>query len=711
MLTNYMSKTAVSEIVESVTDVFSVPLAIANLDGSFLFVPLNWARQSNVPTPEFVKYLVKMCADGDKPVVRVSPELPLAVVPLKFAGQDCAYGIIDLSGVNYSDELEMKKFLAAIARALHDMSIYGAWATNQQVSDVKIETREKVKGFQSGRESHAAVVKQMLESLVSLSLADVALVALIDDKMELLQTEYVAGDLELIPDCLKACSMGLWALHVKQPIVVTDLKGDPRCKRGALLDNIKKVGFWPLFIQDKTFGVLYIASLNPGSEPFQWEYVDNLALNMSFILEDRYRKGQASEVTRKINAINEISKILNSSLDLNKVLDLMADVFMNLFNCGICCVYLKDKYHSSLELMAARGVKNDELNEMVHRFHLGLEKTDKTFLMDFPILVKDREIGYLSMGNFPPGKPSAEDCELIRSFTHMAGIAVENTRMFDESRRTLLETITVLSLAIEARDKTMIGHSEKVRELAVALAEALELPESDISIIESAALLHDIGKLGVAEAVLNKTSALTTFEYEDFKSHPVVGADILKTVTSFEVIGDIVKHHHERHDGQGYPDNLKGEEIPLGSRILTIADTFASLVSKRNYRPARDPFEALEILKTNAGQQFDPDLVIVFEKIIRRRYSLKLEFNRDQSSVIPIEPRVAASELGLTERESEILIHIATGLNNKEIASILHLSEKTVKTHVTHILKKLNLPDRTKAAIYAIQKGLVQQAQ
>jgi len=289
----------------------------------------------------------------------------------------------------------------------------------------------------------------------------------------------------------------------------------------------------------------------------------------------------------------------------------------------------------------------------------------------------------------------------------MTGIAIHNSRMFQEAKRTLMETITVLSLAIEARDKSMFGHSEMVRELAIALAEEIGMAEDDISVIEAAGLLHDIGKLAIPESTLNKAGALSAQEYEEFKKHALIGSEILSAVTSFELIRDIVKYHHERFDGSGYPEGLKGENIPLGSRALAIADTFASLVSKRTYRSAKDPFEAMEILKDNSGKQFDPRLIEAFEKVVRKRYYLKIDLENKKNGISQKPIGLAAAELGLTEREGEVLAYIALGMTNKEIAASLYLSEKTVKTHVTHILKKLNLNDRTKAAVYAIQKGLV----
>ena len=182
----------------------------------------------------------------------------------------------------------------------------------------------------------------------------------------------------------------------------------------------------------------------------------------------------------------------------------------------------------------------------------------------------------------------------------------------------VVETVTSLAFAIDAKDQYTQGHSQKVSAYSVVLAQALGLDQSDVEEIRLAALLHDIGKVGIPEAILNKSGPLDPTEWETMKSHPELGAKILEPLETMARIRQMVQHHHEFYDGSGYPGRLRGEDIPYGSRVIAIADSYDTITSERSYKKGRSPEEAFAELERCAATQFDPAIVRVFVAKMRQ---------------------------------------------------------------------------------------------
>ncbi|MDD4220686.1 MAG: response regulator [Sphaerochaetaceae bacterium] len=173
-------------------------------------------------------------------------------------------------------------------------------------------------------------------------------------------------------------------------------------------------------------------------------------------------------------------------------------------------------------------------------------------------------------------------------------------------------TLLAFSETIEQKDAYTKGHCNRVSIISVAIAKAFRLPPESILVIEEGALLHDIGKIGISEQILNKSSTLTKEEYEIIKMHPVYGERIISHIELFQPYRSIIRSHHERIDGKGYPDGLKGEEIPLSVAMVSLADAFDSMTSDRAYRSAMSVEIVLEEIKLFSGTQFHPDVVDVF---------------------------------------------------------------------------------------------------
>ena len=183
-------------------------------------------------------------------------------------------------------------------------------------------------------------------------------------------------------------------------------------------------------------------------------------------------------------------------------------------------------------------------------------------------------------------------------------------------KRNGLNSVYALVGSVEAKDPYVYDHSRKVKTYAVALAEAVGLSPDQVANVSTAALLHDVGKIGVPNTVLIKKGKLNDEEWKVIKTHPKLGADIIRHIAHLAPCVNIVLYHHERWDGGGYPKGLKGEEIPIEARIIAIANTFAAMTTTLPYRPAFSLEETIKELRQCAGSQFDPELVDPFIRIV-----------------------------------------------------------------------------------------------
>jgi len=197
-------------------------------------------------------------------------------------------------------------------------------------------------------------------------------------------------------------------------------------------------------------------------------------------------------------------------------------------------------------------------------------------------------------------------------------LARRSFELYTKMRKVYLETIRALAAAIDAKDPYTKGHSERVSETSVALAQELNLTDKDIENIEYTALLHDIGKIGIADNILGKNSSLTDKEFDKIKEHPVMGAKIIEPVDFLKNSYEAIYHHHEKYDGKGYPDGLKEKDIPLLSRIIAVADAYDAMGSDRPYRKKLNKVKILKELKDQSGKQFDPEVVKALISVLDR---------------------------------------------------------------------------------------------
>ncbi len=207
-------------------------------------------------------------------------------------------------------------------------------------------------------------------------------------------------------------------------------------------------------------------------------------------------------------------------------------------------------------------------------------------------------------------------------------INYELKETYNKLEKAYLENIETLRYAVEAKDPYTKGHSDRVSAYSVLLGKKLGLSDKDINTLRVGGLFHDIGKIGVPDNILLKTTKLTSDEYSKIKNHPTIGTHILSNATIFKDTLPIVKHHHERYDGNGYPDKLKGEEIPYLARITAVADAFDAMTSKRSYRDSLDLEYVKSEIKNNIGTQFDPLIAKVFLDLIDNNYQDILEIQK-----------------------------------------------------------------------------------
>jgi putative nucleotidyltransferase with HDIG domain len=269
-------------------------------------------------------------------------------------------------------------------------------------------------------------------------------------------------------------------------------------------------------------------------------------------------------------------------------------------------------------------------------------ETIRSFL-GVPLWTRSRFVGVLCLGGKKTGERfTKDDLSLLTTMGSQAALAIYNAQLYEAREQALLDTITALAHAIEAKDTYTINHCEKITDRAVALAQALALPRHEVENIRLGSILHDVGKIGIPDAILNKPGKLTDEEYEIIKQHAQIGARIVQSVGALQGVVPIIRHHQERYDGTGYPDGLAGEEIPIGARIIAAVDAYGAMTEDRVYRKALGHNEAMAELKRFAGRQFDPQVVTAFIRLLK-----------DQPELAEVDQQPALTGYGVSNIEAQ----------------------------------------------------------
>jgi len=229
-----------------------------------------------------------------------------------------------------------------------------------------------------------------------------------------------------------------------------------------------------------------------------------------------------------------------------------------------------------------------------------------------PLKTKNQNIGVIGISSTAKLNYTAQDLKILNALSFYVATTIQTAKLYDDLKETFVTTIYTLAETIEKRDPYTGGHTRRVMAYSVAIAQVLQLPQDAIERVRMAAILHDIGKIGVSDSILLKSGELTEEEFQEIKMHPIYGEEILKHIKQLHDIIPGVKFHHERYDGLGYPENLAGKEIDLTARIVAVADSFDAMTTNRSYKDALPLELALDELRINAGTQFDPLIVNAF---------------------------------------------------------------------------------------------------
>lgn len=343
---------------------------------------------------------------------------------------------------------------------------------------------------------------------------------------------------------------------------------------------------------------------------------------LDLLYEVGLRASSASEVARLINEIVPMTKqALRAAASSVLLLDEEAQELYFEFADGDVGEALKQtriSADSGIAGWVAHNRKPIIVNNVAEdrRFFRGVDQVTgfvTRSIMCAPMLSQGRTLGVIEVLNKLDGSDfDGQDLEVLVSVASTAAMAIQNARLHEAVIDGYRRTVWALAAAIDAKDPYTLGHSQRVRQYALLAGKALSLPQDELEAIEYAGILHDVGKIGILDTTLRKPTFLGPDEWVVMRSHPLIGASIIGDVPFLTEARDLVLHHHERCDGTGYPKGLAGEEIPLGARLIAVADAFDTMTTDRAYRSALSVSFALHELHSCTGSQFCLDAVRAF---------------------------------------------------------------------------------------------------
>lgn len=406
--------------------------------------------------------------------------------------------------------------------------------------------------------------------------------------------------------------------------------------------NVDKSFYMPIIVKGKVIAILSGKNKLSGEDFSQADLSlvegiikeTTISISNALMWQDLHRK------VIELNTLHEIAKNIGVVLDINKLLELILDLTSKVFgavkNSSIIL------YDEETQLLNVKLYKGDKSCKNIKPIKSGEGIAGKVFQRGEPIIindmhttedndsidngsssicvplkVKEKCLGVLSITDKISGEPfDKSDLDMMVTLASQIAVSLNNAKLYEDLEASYLSAVRALANSIDAKDTYTMGHSERVAKYSVEIGKRMGLSDEELKNLYIGALLHDIGKIGIPEAIINKTDKLTNEEFQEIKTHPTRGATIIEPAKFLKEKVPLIKYHHERFDGKGYPEGLKGEEIPLLARIICCADSFDAMTSKRAYRDTMPIDFAKKELIRCSETQFDPKIVSAFLEVI-----------------------------------------------------------------------------------------------
>jgi HD-GYP domain-containing protein (c-di-GMP phosphodiesterase class II) len=514
----------------------------------------------------------------------------------------------------------------------------------------KLQVMQEVQHVSSGNFS----VTEMLELFMDVTLrttgTDAGSILILDPDTQELSFEVVRGPKsEGLKNLRVKVGEGIagWVAKTGQGVLSEDVSKDHRFN-SRIAKQIKVTPHSILCValkgKSRILGVIEVITRNL-KRPFTYDdlsAMESLSAQIGMVMENASLFSRHNEEIRRLEALTSASGVVNSTLELKSLLKLLMELAAQVLHAEASAILMVNEMSGDLMFEVATGDKSDEVKAIrvpkgqgiagavaesgkpllipdaskdERFFKKADEKTSFTTrnMIAVPLIARGKCIGVMEVLNRKGGATfTPDDLELLQALGHQSAIALQNAQLYQNLQDSFLATVRSLAQAVDAKDSYTAGHSSRVTQYSVLIAEELKCSEEELRNVRMSSLLHDVGKIGIKDSVLSKPGQLDDAEFAIMKSHPTVGAGILKPVHQLKDVIPGVLNHHERFDGKGYPLGLKGEEIPLMGRIIGVADAFDAMTSDRVYRPRLSDEVALAELKKHSGTQFDSRIVKAF---------------------------------------------------------------------------------------------------
>ncbi|MDH4162329.1 MAG: HD domain-containing protein [Nitrospirota bacterium] len=338
---------------------------------------------------------------------------------------------------------------------------------------------------------------------------------------------------------------------------------------------------------------------------------------------------------QELSAIYRLSETIGSEHHINRLCEKTVEEIQHTLGAGTVSILLRDHHTGDLVTAATTGRSGESLTRPRIKPGDGLlwqvVKTGKPLLLPSvrtvkasgartspagiaaPIKTKDKTLGVIyALGKQNDQEFTARERDLLSGIANQAAVALDNATLYHDLENVFVGIAWSFASALDAKSPWTAGHSKRVTQYSVSIAEELNYPAEFLHSIRTCGLLHDIGKIGISEKILDKPGAITRAEHKTIAEHAIQGAKILEHIDTFQPLLPGIRHHHERWDGRGFPDGLRNEDIPVLARVLAVADSYDAITSDRPYRKKRSRADAIAEIKRCSGTQFDPLVVEAF---------------------------------------------------------------------------------------------------